>query len=342
LLKILIDRQQIVNYKLKRIMNMQANAIDEIDIIILNTLRQDARASLKDIASKCNINSSAVVKRINKLKSSGIIIGTHVVLEPGTLGYPQEATIGITAETGKIDDIIGNVKLIPNVIVCAKSVGRYNLFAHVFARDLAELDNVTHAIKSIHGIRATSVNIHIEKCMIGNHNSKNSSKTQKDKSYKPDEKDFKIVDELLIDAEAPFEKIGNKLGLSHETVRQRYERMKKEGIIKCTLIVDGVKAGYQGTAFFLIACSEEGSKEQTVNSLEELQVFKTIDKVMGGAFDIFAATTTKDLRDLCGIVDKIQRIPTVENVETGILLFTYYAYIPKPGSTYKCDAIGLS
>ena len=63
--------------------------------------------------------------------------------------------------------------------------------------------------------------------------------------------------------------------------------MKKEGKIKCTLIVDGVKTGYQGTAFFLIACSEEGSKEQTVNSLKELQVFKNIDKVMGGAFDIF-------------------------------------------------------
>ena len=44
--------------KLKRIMNMQANAIDEIDTIILNTLRQDPRANLKDIASKCNINSA--------------------------------------------------------------------------------------------------------------------------------------------------------------------------------------------------------------------------------------------------------------------------------------------
>ena len=59
-----------------------------------------------------------------------------------------------------------------------------------------------------------------------------------------------------------------------------------------------VKTGYQGTAFFLIACSEEGSKEQTVNSLEELQVLKTIDKVMGGAFDIFAATTTRIL-EIC-------------------------------------------
>ena len=48
--------------------------------------------------------------------------------------------------------------------------------------------------------------------MIGNHNKKNSSQNLKDKPYNPDEKDLKIVDELLIDAEAPFEKIGNKLG----------------------------------------------------------------------------------------------------------------------------------
>lgn len=320
---------------------MVTSNADEIDLKILDILREDARTNLKNVAKSCSITASAVLKRVNKLKANGIILGTYLQLRPDTFGFPQEATIGITTESSKIDDITTKVHDIPNVIVCAKSIGRYNLFAHVFTKDLPELEKVTYAIKSIHGVRAISVNIHIEKC-AENDPKIETNTIQKEHGCNPDEKDLKIIDELLKDPEASFGKIGNCLILSHETVRKRYERMKKEGVLKCTLIIDRSKIGYQGTAFFLISCSETGSKEQAIAALRDMKVFNSIDKVIGGAFDLFASTATRDLRDLCGLVDKIQKIPSIENVETGLLLFTYYSYIPKPGSPYKCDTVGLS
>jgi DNA-binding Lrp family transcriptional regulator len=44
--------------------------------------------------------------------------------------------------------------------------------------------------------------------------------------------DVQILIELMADAQTPFSHIAKKIGVSHETVRKRYERMKKEGTIK--------------------------------------------------------------------------------------------------------------
>jgi len=264
--------------------------IHPIDDHILRTLTKDARIDLNDLAKECNLTSSAVLKRIRKLKNSAIIVGTQLDLKRGTLGYPEVATLGIAAENSKVDDITQKVRTIPNVVVCAKSIGRYNLFAHVFAKDLIELDYVTHLIKNIKGIKLISINIHIgEEFLPTLDNDERKKNKDMETIYTVDETDLKIINELLIDAQKPFSQIGRKLGISHETVRQRYERLRKKGIIRgCSIIVDRSKLGFQGSAFFLISCPQDHSKESTINALMNLQSFDNITKVIGGGFDIFA------------------------------------------------------
>ena len=79
--------------------------VDKIDLKILDLLVADARIDLKDIAKECALTSSAILKRIKKLKASKIIVGTHLDLKRGALGYPQEASIGIAAENSHVDQI---------------------------------------------------------------------------------------------------------------------------------------------------------------------------------------------------------------------------------------------
>jgi hypothetical protein len=107
-------------------------------------------------------------------------------------------------------------------------------------------------------------------------------------------------------------------------------------------VIDRSKTGFEGTAFFLVSCSKDQSKESVIVALKELRVFDNIIKVFGGAFDIFAIAPIKDFRDLGDLTDKIEKIRAIENIEVTILRFTYYAYIPKPLASYKCDCIELS
>jgi Lrp/AsnC family transcriptional regulator for asnA, asnC and gidA len=313
--------------------------IDEIDTKILDMLTADARTDLKDIAKECSLTPSAILKRIKKLKTAKVIVGTSLELKRGTLGYPTEASIGISAENSRIDEVAKKIRSMPNVLVCAKSIGRYNLFAHVVARDLPELGNVAHCIKNVSGIRAITTNIHIDKSIRGMEGEAEDT----ERACKVDETDLKIINELLNDVQTPFVKIAENIGISHENVRQRYERLRREAIIKnCSIVIDRSKTGYQGTAFFLVSCAKDQSKESTTIALKELRVFDYIIKVFGGAFDIFAIAPVKDLRDLGDLTDKLEKIREIENIEVAILKFTYYAYVPKPLAPYKCDCIELS
>ena len=62
-----------------------------------------------------------------------------------------------------------------------------------------------------------------------------------------DKIDYLILSELLKDASLSFVEIAEKVGTTPYTVRRRYEKMKKEGVIhRCIVSIDLSKLGYQG------------------------------------------------------------------------------------------------
>ena len=113
----------IMPHIIRRISCVQMVKLTRLILKSSNRLEADARTDLKDIAEECSLTPSAIVKRVKKLKATKIIVGTHLDLKRGVLGYPQEATIGITAENSRVDQIAQKVGAIPNVMVCAKSIG---------------------------------------------------------------------------------------------------------------------------------------------------------------------------------------------------------------------------
>ncbi|HEX9445289.1 MAG TPA: winged helix-turn-helix transcriptional regulator, partial [Candidatus Binatia bacterium] len=60
--------------------------IDEIDIKILSILQNSGRCHLADIAKEVDLSSPAVMERVKKLESSGIIKGYQAVLDPKKVG----------------------------------------------------------------------------------------------------------------------------------------------------------------------------------------------------------------------------------------------------------------
>ena len=157
-----------------------------------------------------------------------------------------------------------------------------------------------------------------------------------------DEIDFKIVQELVKDAQISFSKIAKKIGISHETVKKRYEKMKKEGTIEsCSIVVDRSKLGYQGTVFLLISNTQSSDKMVTINALRKVPNILMIGNVMG-AFDIFASAAVKDLTHLANTVEKIQNLPNVDRLEIAFLTFTYLSFTPIPRTLIKCDKVELT
>jgi Lrp/AsnC family leucine-responsive transcriptional regulator len=72
--------------------------IDEIDRQILNILQQNARTPNAEIARQVGMAPSAVLERIRKLETRGVIRGYEVRIDPEALGLNLTAFVFVRAE----------------------------------------------------------------------------------------------------------------------------------------------------------------------------------------------------------------------------------------------------
>lgn len=72
--------------------------IDETDRQILNILQQNARTSNAEIARQVEMAPSAVLERIRKLESKGVIRGYEARIDPEALGLHLLAYVFVRAE----------------------------------------------------------------------------------------------------------------------------------------------------------------------------------------------------------------------------------------------------
>jgi DNA-binding Lrp family transcriptional regulator len=133
--------------------------LDEIDVMILKMLVEDARSSLKKMSKECGLTSSAVLRRIEHLKQEGVIVGTRFVVDGEAFGYPFYATLLVDAADSLEPQVKQTIRAMENVVICAESIGRYNLCTLIRGCDIEELNKVTSIIKSIRGINRVAINI---------------------------------------------------------------------------------------------------------------------------------------------------------------------------------------
>lgn len=130
-----------------------------------------------------------------------------------------------------------------------------------------------------------------------------------------DKLDYLIISELCKDARRSFVKIAKELGVTPYTVRKRYEKMKKEGKIRTSIVsIDLSKLGYQGKAFLMINISAKQDKSLTITGLKKIRNILVITEIIG-PFDILAIAPVTDLNSIRTIVNAVKKVPNVQRVE---------------------------
>jgi DNA-binding Lrp family transcriptional regulator len=135
--------------------------------------------------------------------------------------------------------------------------------------------------------------------------------------------DRDIMNELINNAQIPFRRIALKLGVSPETVRKRYEKMKTEGMVnQCMISVNLEKIGYNGLTFLMISCKDIAG---TIEHLKKMRNIICVAKTTGDS-DILVTAVSRDIADLLGVVEGVKMLPNVDRVE--IFLSTINAPFP--------------
>lgn len=134
--------------------------MDFIDYKILKCLKENARENATNIGAKINLSTSAVIERIKKLESSGLIEGYTTIINQSVLGREIMAFIYVSLEHPKHNEnFICQIKTNSAISECHYIAGDFDFILKVVTQTGKTLEEVLNYIKAINGVSLTRTSV---------------------------------------------------------------------------------------------------------------------------------------------------------------------------------------
>ncbi|MCK5261759.1 MAG: Lrp/AsnC family transcriptional regulator [Thermoplasmatales archaeon] len=143
--------------------------LDKIDNTILETLKEDGRTSLREIARKLKVSPDTISNRFERLKKERIIIDSTVVIDPSKIGYSFITRFSIKVKPAYSTQILDKIIKIPSIIVASKIVGGYDMVAISVVKNFKHLCKLRDAILEMPHVEKVEIGMWIETMEICSH-----------------------------------------------------------------------------------------------------------------------------------------------------------------------------
>ncbi|MEO6235713.1 MAG: Lrp/AsnC family transcriptional regulator [Vicinamibacterales bacterium] len=138
--------------------------IDDIDTHILNLVQENGRIPQAEVARLVGLAPSAVLERIRKLESRGVIKGYAALVDPRAVDQSMLAFISVRSEEAPGDDSVSRaLAQCPEVLEVHHVAGEDCYLLKVRARDAEHIGQLLrHRFGRIPGVRSTRTTIVLE------------------------------------------------------------------------------------------------------------------------------------------------------------------------------------
>ncbi len=126
---------------------------------ILALLKENARMSVTEIASKVRIARATVQKRMEAMEAEGIISGYTVRIKPGVEKNRIRAWMSVAVEGAKAQTVTQQLRGEPAVYTLHTTNGKWDLLVELRADNLESFDQILGRIRRIAGINNTETSI---------------------------------------------------------------------------------------------------------------------------------------------------------------------------------------
>jgi DNA-binding Lrp family transcriptional regulator len=122
--------------------------MDAVDQRIVALLVADARASYAEIGSVVSLSAPAVKRRVDRLRSSGVIKGFTAVIDPAAVGWRTEAFVELYC-TGRTTpaQLTVATRRHPEVIGAYTVSGEADALVHLRAADIGHLEQALERLR---------------------------------------------------------------------------------------------------------------------------------------------------------------------------------------------------
>ena len=129
----------------------------------------------------------------------------------------------------------------------------------------------------------------------------------------------KILRMLQNDARTSFKDIAKECNVSLDTIKNRYNILKKNGVIRGSTIVVDPKKMEQGILVIIGIQVLQQFSESVLNMIKKMQGVCVVTKSIG-QYDIEAIFLLKDIEQIGITKEKIEEFPQVEVANVGIFV----------------------
>jgi len=223
--------------------------LDKTDKKILNTLKQNSRASLTQIAKAARIKKETAAYRLKRILKQGLITNFHVVLNPQLMGL-QHAVVYVqlihsTAE--KEQEFLQFLKKlgIPWISVL---VGKWNFTFDVYTPSSQEFTDTLQKILQTYGSIIGDYSVATVERTWYSYEQWIKKKGAKHKNRATlDDVDWRIVALLSKNARLSYVEVAKHIPLTPNGIKDRIRNLEKAGIIQGYTIIPNYRTlGYEG------------------------------------------------------------------------------------------------
>lgn len=130
--------------------------MDAVDRTLLDALQEDCKTSLNKLGEKVGLGAPAVLERVRKLESAGVITAYQAVLDGKRLGLDITAFVGVSINYPKdIAKFLTMVAKRPEVLECHHVTGGHTLLLKVKTENTASLERAISALREVEGVTRT-------------------------------------------------------------------------------------------------------------------------------------------------------------------------------------------
>jgi Lrp/AsnC family leucine-responsive transcriptional regulator len=119
--------------------------LDEIDLRILAALQTDNQRTAEELGERVGLSTSAVQRRIKRLRQEGVILRDTSVIDPKAVGMTANFIVEVSLEREN-SDVIENFKRrmrqIPQVQQCYYTTGDADFILFILSRSLDAYNDV--------------------------------------------------------------------------------------------------------------------------------------------------------------------------------------------------------
>ena len=134
--------------------------MDDLDRVLLDALRANARATFAELGRLVGLSAPATHERVQKLEAAGVITGYHAAVAPESLGYAMNALIGVFLnDSADSDDVTAALHATSAVEGCWFVAGEETFIVKVCVPDVAGLEATIRALNAIYGVARTRTTV---------------------------------------------------------------------------------------------------------------------------------------------------------------------------------------